>query len=289
MYTIKQAALRSGVAVSLIRAWERRYGVVHPDRTAGGYRLYDEAAIARLRAMRGLIEKGWSAAQAATAVVEASPLAISGVGADSSEANRADALVDAAGRYDLAGIEEVLDDLFGRGSFEAVIDDLVLPSAAMLGPAWSEGRIDVAAEHLASSAVLRRLASLFDMGGVAGSGPRVLVGLPPESRHELGALAFAVALRRMGVDVLYLGSDVPIDSWVDAAEESTAQAAIIGVVTDRDVAPARDVVAALRQARPDLQLAFGGAFASTPAAPDGVTVLPERVVDAARAVRGRLR
>ena len=289
MYTIKQASLRSGVTVPLIRAWERRYGVVHPDRTAGGYRLYDEAAIARLQAMRGLIERGWSAAQAATAVVEASPSAISGVGAESSGPNNAHALVDAAGRYDLAGIEEVLDELFGRGSFEAVIDDLVLPSAAMLGPAWSEGRIDVAAEHLASSAVLRRLASLFDMGGVAGSGPRVLVGLPPDSRHELGALAFAVALRRMGVDVLYLGADVPIDSWVDAAKESTAQAAIIGVVTDRDVAPARDVVAALRQARPDLQLAFGGAFASRPAAADGVTVLPERVVDAARAVRGRLR
>ena len=289
MYTIKQAALRSGVSVPLIRQWERRYGVLHPDRTAGGYRLYDEAAIARLRAMRGLIEQGWSAAQAATAVVEASPSAISGIGAVSSGANGAHALVDAAGRYDLAGIEEVLDDQFGRGSFEAVIDDLVLPSAAMLGPAWSEGRIDVAAEHLASSAVLRRLASLFEMGGVAGSGPRVLVGLPPDSRHELGALAFAVALRRLGVDVLYLGSDVPIDSWVDAAEESTAQAAVVGVVTDRDVSPARDVVAALRRARPDLQLAFGGAFASRPAAPDGVAVLPERVVDAARAVRGRLR
>ena len=289
MYTIKQAALRSGVAVSLIRAWERRYGVVHPERTAGGYRLYDEAAIARLRAMRGLTEQGWSAAQAATAVIEASPSAIRGVGTDSSEANRVDALVEAAARYDLAGIEDVLDDLFGRGSFEAVIDDLVLPSAAMLGPAWSEGRIDVAAEHLASSAIQRRLASLFDMGGVAGSGPQVLVGLPPESRHELGALAFAVALRRMGVDVLYLGSDVPVDSWVDAAKESTAQAAIVGVVTDHDVAPARDVIAALRQVRPDLQLAFGGAFASMPTAPDGVTVLPARVVDAARAVRGRLR
>ena len=87
MYTIKQAALRSGVAVPLIRAWERRYGVVHPDRTAGGYRIYDEPAIARLRAMRGLIEQGWSAAQAATAVVEASP-AISGIGTNSPEALR---------------------------------------------------------------------------------------------------------------------------------------------------------------------------------------------------------
>ena len=39
MYTIKQAAARSGVGVSLLRAWERRYGVVHPVRTPSGYRL----------------------------------------------------------------------------------------------------------------------------------------------------------------------------------------------------------------------------------------------------------
>ena len=42
MYTIKQAAARSGVPVPLLRAWERRYGVVSPSRTPSGYRLYDE-------------------------------------------------------------------------------------------------------------------------------------------------------------------------------------------------------------------------------------------------------
>ena len=46
MYTIRQASIRSGVNVPLIRAWERRYGVVSPSRTAAGYRLYDDEAIA---------------------------------------------------------------------------------------------------------------------------------------------------------------------------------------------------------------------------------------------------
>jgi len=65
MYTIKQAASRSGVPVQLLRAWERRYGVVEPTRTPSGYRLYDEAAIARLRAMRRLIDEGWAPSTAA--------------------------------------------------------------------------------------------------------------------------------------------------------------------------------------------------------------------------------
>ena len=72
MYTIRQAAARSGVGESLLRAWERRYGVVHPSRTASGYRLYDDAASARLRAMRALVKAGWAASQAAEAVLTGS-------------------------------------------------------------------------------------------------------------------------------------------------------------------------------------------------------------------------
>ncbi|HSW42013.1 MAG TPA: MerR family DNA-binding transcriptional regulator, partial [Patescibacteria group bacterium] len=48
MYTIKQAAALSDLTVPTVRAWERRYGVVHPARTASGYRLYDNEAISRL-------------------------------------------------------------------------------------------------------------------------------------------------------------------------------------------------------------------------------------------------
>lgn len=289
MYTIKQASLRSGVGVPLIRAWERRYGVVRPERTAGGYRLYDDAAISRLRAMRGLIERGWSARQAATAVLEQSPVQRPpSVGAVST-GPPAGALASAAGRYDLAATDAALDDLFGRGSFEAVIDDLVLPAAASLGQAWADGQIDVAAEHLASSAISRRLSAMLDMGGVPGNGPGVLVGLPPDSRHELGALAFAVALRRLGADVLYLGSEVPVESWVDAAVESAARAAVIGVVTSSDVSPAREVGSALLGARPDLVVAFGGASAGDLSATSEFIVLPGRVTEAAQALNGRIR
>src|SRR3954452_12035614 len=65
MYTIKQAAQRARVSVPLLRAWERRYHVVQPERTASGYRLYDDRAIARLQAMRALIDQGWSPSNAA--------------------------------------------------------------------------------------------------------------------------------------------------------------------------------------------------------------------------------
>ena len=59
------------------------------------------------------------------------------------------------------------------------------------------------------------------------SEPLVVVGLPPGSRHELGALAFAVAVRRRGVGVLYLGPDVPVASWVHVIEQNRARVAVI--------------------------------------------------------------
>jgi methylmalonyl-CoA mutase cobalamin-binding subunit len=116
----------------------------------------------------------------------------------------------------------------------------------------------------------------------------VLVGLPPDSRHDLGALAFAVALRRLGVDVLYLGADVPVASWVDAVSQGSAAAAVIGVVTSRDVASAADVVARIHEARPDLILAVGGSSAGGFAAATDVVVLPARVVEAARVMHARI-
>lgn len=128
MYTIKQAAARSGVAISLLRAWERRYGVVLPLRTTGGYRLYDDVAIARLRAMRELVDAGWTASQAAEMVIKAPEPEITAVSAAPSPpaAKDSEALVVAAAAFDTAGLERALDEMFARGSYESVIDDVVL-------------------------------------------------------------------------------------------------------------------------------------------------------------------
>jgi DNA-binding transcriptional MerR regulator len=293
MYTIKQAAARSGVGISLLRAWERRYGIVSPSRTAGGYRLYDDAAITRLRAMRRLIDAGWSASQAANQVL-AAPEAGAEPGASSGTPVRGidvpadiESLVIAADAYDTVAVEAALDDLFARGSYEAVIDDLVLPAVAALGTAWADGRIDVAAEHLASAAVQRRLAALFDLAGAPGAGRLVAVGLPPGCRHEIGTIAFAVALRRRGVNVLYLGPDVPLTSWVHVIAEPTVEAAVVGIARPADVAPGREVAEAIAVARPSLLLAVGGPSAEA-VAESQAHVLAARVADAATELAGLL-
>jgi DNA-binding transcriptional MerR regulator/methylmalonyl-CoA mutase cobalamin-binding subunit len=272
MYTIKEAALRTGLTEPVLRAWERRYGVVTPQRTPGGYRVYDEAALRRLRSMRRLIDDGWSASAAAAAIIAgtepAAGHAAEGAG-DATAGDRAGVLVEellnAAERLDSQRIEVALDDMFAAGTYERVAEEYVIPSLRAIGDAWSAGRVAVAGEHVVSNAVLRRLAASFQASGPGRDGGRpVLVGMPPGARHELGGLIFATALRRRGIPVIYLGADLPLDDWIAAMDRTDAQAVVIGAVMPADTPMARSVAAGLRAARPEVIIAFGGVAAPDP-------------------------
>jgi len=110
--------------------------------------------------------------------------------------------------------------------------------------------------------VHRRLSAAFDAAGTRSRGPSVVVGLPPGSHHELGALAFATAIRRIGLDVLYLGADVPVASWDAAVRNRAARAAVLTVVTDADRATAIAVAQQLLAEHPGLLVVSGGAAGS---------------------------
>jgi DNA-binding transcriptional MerR regulator/methylmalonyl-CoA mutase cobalamin-binding subunit len=291
MYSIKQASIRSGVSVPLIRAWERRYGVVSPKRTPSGYRLYDDQAIATLVRVRELTESGWTASEASRAVLEGEVTVpalrrepTSAITSDEAHAEAADLIdrfVAAATVMDIATTGAALDEIFARGSFEAIVDDLLMPALSALGQAWSEGRVDVAAEHAASAAIHRRLSALYEAAATIDD-PLVVVGLPPGSRHELGALAFSVALRRRGVGVLYLGPDVPVASWVHVIEQNRARVAVMSVVQEVDRVSALEVATALADIGSNPVLAVGGGSADWAGAEEaGMVVLPNRINEAA--------
>jgi hypothetical protein len=318
MYTIAEAARRAGVSVPILRAWERRYGIVRPQRTASGYRLYDDGAVARVRALRRLVETGWTpSAASARITAEGIPAdldgpddaARSGAGEGSIETGRGregralvGTFVEAAARLDQWALAAALDEMFARGSFERVTSEVLMPALDALGEAWADGRVSVAAEHAASHAVLRRLSSAFEAAAVPARGALVLVGLPPGSHHELGALAFAVSARRAGLQVTYLGPNLPVADWVRAAttEPSSGRgagrgrprsadvprAAVVGVVAADDRPAAEAVADALLRARPDLVVAFGGRSARDH---PGVVLLPDDFPSAVDELASRVR
>jgi MerR family transcriptional regulator, light-induced transcriptional regulator len=292
LFTIKQAARLTGVPEATLRTWERRYGVVTPTRTDSGYRLYGNDAIATVTAMRKLVDAGWSPAVAAKAVLDGTVptsgpelpelhggLRLPDDGGVSNAATYMEQFLSSAAGLDLAGVEESLDRGFTIGSFEHVVDAWLFPTLIALGEGWARGEIDVAGEHLASHAVLRRLSTSFDAAGSRARGPAVVVGLPPGSHHELGALAFATAIRRRGFDVLYLGANVPATSWQAAVLGHSARAAVMSVVTAADRPSASSTAEQLKTLHPELLVASGGAGGADLG--PGVHTLPGMIASAA--------
>ncbi len=290
----------------LLRAWERRYGIVTPARTPAGYRLYDGDALDRLRTMRRLVDSGWTPSNAAAAILDGSVPAdarksIEAISADATPATaleaprpHVDRFIAAARDLHAARLEQILDEMLAAGSFEQVAETHLLPALAALGEAWASGEIDVAAEHMASHSVQRRLAAAFQAAGRPTTGDgAILVGFPPGARHELGGLAFAVATRRAGLEVLYLGPDLPVSDWVDAAVRTRARAAVIGSVIGADAAAAAQVARAIREVAPRATIAFGGRTAReaiailggiSPATDIDVLHLPDGLLPAVAAI-----
>lgn len=220
---IGELSRRVGVPVESLRAWERRYGLLAPSRTQGGFRLYGEDDIARVLAMRANLDRGLFAAEAARLalaedVVE--PLSSPAPVVDASE------LAAALDRFDEAGAQQALDRLFATLTVDVVLRDTLLPYLRDLGERWESGKVSVAQEHFASNLLRGRLTALartWDRGG----GPRALLACVEGERHDLPLVGFGLVLRSHGWRISYLGADTPVASLVEAARELSPDAVVV--------------------------------------------------------------
>ncbi|WP_170970110.1 MerR family transcriptional regulator [Nocardioides jishulii] len=297
MYTIKHASEMLGVNVATLRAWERRYGIGAPHRTDAGYRLYDDEALRALSTMNAFVQEGMAPRQAAEETrrrLAGEAPADGSLAPGVSEAGRlsgtaeeaTERLLVAAERLDVAAVSRLLDERFAMAGPEAVVDDWLLPAMRALGLAWASGRVTVAGEHMVAHAVVRKLSAAYEAAGAEGSGPRIVVGLPPKNRHEIGLLGFAVAARRAGLATTYVGADLPVADWLAAVEARSPVAVVLAASMTRDLGHLGAVVDALGAAHPDLLVAVGGALQDR--APESCLRLGHRVGDAARELAGRL-
>lgn len=274
MVTIKKVAELTGVPEHTLRAWERRYGLVEPTRSASGYRLYDEAAIAAIRRMSDLVREGWAPRRAAAEIARRN-------GAEHDGARARQDLLSAARRLDAETVERILDAQLTHDSFERIVDEWLMPTMSSLGNAWARGEITVAAEHLVATIVMRRLATAYDQAATSVKGTTVLIGAPPGVDHEIGLLAFATAARRAGLRTVYLGAQVPVAAWGEAAIETEARHAVTTLHRRADAVRLQPVAAALA-GLPGLELWVGGSHQA--AAPEAFQPLGHSIAAAAAAI-----
>jgi MerR family transcriptional regulator, light-induced transcriptional regulator len=214
---IGELGRRVGVRPELLRAWETRYGLLSPARSAGGFRLYSEEDERRVRAMQEHLGQGLSAAQAASLVLAGGGDATADPAAPRLEED-ARVLRAALDGFDETGAHRVLDELLAAFRLETVLAEVVLPYLHDLGERWSRGEASVAQEHFASNLIRGRLLGLA-RGWGQGIGPRALLACAPGELHDLALISFGLTLRARGWRVTYLGQDTPLDTLASVAQE----------------------------------------------------------------------
>ena len=278
---IGELARRTGVATELLRAWERRYGLFTPERTAGGYRLYSDDDVQRVRRMRELLGTGLSAAEAARqagseppAPAEVVPAGVAPKAAASAELRRA------LEQLDDAAAHAAFDRLLADYSTRAVLAGVVLPLLHELGAGWERGEISVAQEHFASNLLRGRLLGLA-RGWDRGSGPRAVLACPPGERHDLGLVIFGLGLRELGWRITFLGADTPPDTIVETVQQLQPEALVLAVTDSARLEGVAETAARLRDAGAAIWVGGAGAGAV-----DGARVLGGSPLEAAEQVAG---
>jgi MerR family transcriptional regulator, light-induced transcriptional regulator len=256
---IGELSRRLGVSDHVLRAWERRYGLLRPVRSAGGFRLYSEADLERVRRMQAYLAEGLSAAEAARAAVdgERSEPAMRvepAAGLAAGLAAEAAALARALDGYDEPAAQAVLDRLFGTLTVETVLREVLLPYLHELGERWARGAASVAQEHFASNVIRGRLASL-GRGWGHGRGPRAVLACAPDELHDIALLAFGVVLNRAGWRIGYLGASTPIDDLIRLAGATRPDIVVVSATRPERFAP---IAAELTRLAGTVPLALAG-------------------------------
>ena len=221
IYNIGAVTRMTGIPVTTLHAWERRYGFPHPSgRTTGGHRLYSEKDVSMLRSVKAHIQQGITA-RLAVAAVQRMDLEDRRLPGQPAEALHAGTLVSpspagqaqllqALFQHDLERADRLMAEMLAFSSPEELTLHVIGPTLADLGEAWADGRITVSEEHLASNYLRQRLL----MWLVSGPSPRpvdpIVLACAPGEWHEGGLLMLGVLLRRRGWPVAYLGQNVPL-------------------------------------------------------------------------------
>jgi DNA-binding transcriptional MerR regulator len=276
-HPIRVVAERTGLSPDVLRAWERRHGVVRPGRTDAGRRLYSDAHIDRLTLLAKTARTGRALSQTTSLpddelrqlVQEDAEVGAARPTRASEYRERAFAAVaDLAPERLRAVLRAALLSL-GAPTF---LDDVVTPLLQTIGTAWHAGEIEIAHEHAASAVVRGVVGWLVDHTEVPDDVPRVVVACLAHEQHELGAALAAAAAAQDGWRVTYLGPDVPAAQIAAAARHHEADVVGISIVAPEQATATSELQALRRELPRRTALLAGGAGVSALGAfGDGIT------------------
>jgi DNA-binding transcriptional MerR regulator len=228
---IRTVCSLTGVNAVTLRAWERRYGFIHPLRTAKGHRLYTHAQVELIRRVLVLVERGVPISQVDKLVATA-PESRVAPNAPGPWRNYFDRATAAIARLDEPELDQIYDEALSVHSIDDVTRHLILPLLAHLGERWKNIAGAVAEEHFLAIYLRSKLGARLLHRMRYATGPRLVAACAPGERHEIGLLLFALEAQSAGLRTVLLGADTPFEDLVVAQRRCEADALVISSSID---------------------------------------------------------
>lgn len=229
---IRRISALTGVNAMTLRAWERRYGLIRPQRSPKGHRLYTHQHVELIRRVLALMERGVPISRVGE-VIEAEAAAQTGAAAGNGPwQHYVEAMAAAIARFDEPELDRIYDGALSVHSVDAVTRQVTLPLLTRLGERWQDLPGAISEEHFFSTYLRSKLGARLQHRMRYASGPRILAACGPGEQHEIGLLLFALEAQDAGLRTVLLGADTPLDDVAIALRRSGCDAVVLASSVD---------------------------------------------------------
>jgi len=228
LYTIGTVSRLTGVGAITLRAWERRYCLLQPERKDSGQRLYTRHHIDQINRITALTRQGVRISQIRPDMLKTATVNDAGPGSESdSWKNYVNSMMAAIISFDEERLEEVYNDALSLHSIGTVTRRLLTPLLVELGLRWEGGEGSVAEEHFFAFYLRNKLGARYHHRSRSNRGPMILIAGLPGEHHDIGLLLFALAAHDSGYRVLPLGANMPLDELAGIASRKGCAAIVL--------------------------------------------------------------
>ena len=231
VFPIRTVSTLTGVNAITLRAWERRYGLVKPMRTAGGHRVYTRTDIDSIHSILAMLENGVAIGRVRDALPVRAPADGRGRAKGPWERYRGQ-MAAAVAQFDEGRLEELYNELLSLHSMDHVTREVLMPLLRTMGERWQTAVGAIAEEHFLGVYLRNKLGARFHHRGSGATGPKLVLACLPGEQHEVGIFLFALAAHDHGFRLVLLGADMPLSELGYAARRSQASAIILSSSTD---------------------------------------------------------
>lgn len=214
-FTIKDLENISGIKAHTIRIWEKRYGLLKPQRTDTNIRYYSNQNLTKLLNIVLLNKNNYKISKIAEMEEEAITLSARELAFKVAVNDEAiNAFKIAMFQFDKTLFNNTYNKLLHKKTFRDIFKDVFMPFLQHIGLLWQTETLLPAHEHFISNLIAQKIQINIEklQFNVSNSSTTYVLFLPENEIHELGLLYLNYELVLRGNHTIYLGQSLPIDN-----------------------------------------------------------------------------